>query len=85
MQIIAAGPAHPAIIAEGAALRECAPRAARRCCCIRSNPQRHCVGEWLSLVEHLVRDQGVGGSNPLSPTNTFNGLQPLIDPARNQL
>ncbi len=26
-------------------------------------------GEWLSLVEHLVRDQGVGGSNPLSPTN----------------
>jgi hypothetical protein len=33
------------------------------------------VGEWLSLVEHLVRDQGVGGSNPLSPTNIFNGLQ----------
>jgi hypothetical protein len=32
---------------------------------------KHCaatVGEWLSLVEHLVRDQGVGGSNPLSPT-----------------
>src|SRR5437899_2042369 len=34
------------------------------------------VGEWLSLVEHLVRDQGVGGSNPLSPTNTSNSLQP---------
>ena len=34
------------------------------------NPQ--CVGEWLSLVEHLVRDQGVGGSNPLSPTNFFH-------------
>src|SRR5258706_10258413 len=33
------------------------------------------VGEWLSLVEHLVRDQGVGGSNPLSPTNLFKGLQ----------
>ena len=32
------------------------------------------VGEWLSLVEHLVRDQGVGGSNPLSPTNIFNNL-----------
>ena|SRR5271157_1143651 len=32
------------------------------------------VGEWLSLVEHLVRDQGVGGSNPLSPTNYFNNL-----------
>jgi hypothetical protein len=30
---------------------------------------RRLVGEWLSLVEHLVRDQGVGGSNPLSPTN----------------
>ena len=37
---------------------------------------RHVVGEWLSLVEHLVRDQGVGGSNPLSPTN-FS----LADPA----
>ncbi len=32
------------------------------------------VGEWLSLVEHLVRDQGVGGSNPLSPTNLFKYL-----------
>ena len=32
------------------------------------------VGEWLSLVEHLVRDQGVGGSNPLSPTIIFNNL-----------
>ena len=32
-------------------------------------------GEWLSLVEHLVRDQGVGGSNPLSPTNRINHLQ----------
>ena len=31
-------------------------------------------GEWLSLVEHLVRDQGVGGSNPLSPTIIFNNL-----------
>jgi hypothetical protein len=33
---------------------------------------RSAVGEWLSLVEHLVRDQGVGGSNPLSPTNLLN-------------
>ena len=32
------------------------------------------VGEWLSLVEHLVRDQGVGGSNPLSPTNSLQRL-----------
>ena len=35
------------------------------------------VGEWLSLVEHLVRDQGVGGSNPLSPTNFFKQMQVL--------
>src|SRR5688500_5290206 len=26
------------------------------------------VGAWLSLVEHSVRDRGVGGSNPLAPT-----------------
>ena len=26
------------------------------------------VGAWLSLVEHRVRDAGVGGSNPLAPT-----------------
>ena len=37
------------------------------------------VGEWLSLVEHLVRDQGVGGSNPLSPTNIFNNLRLVFD------
>ena len=35
------------------------------------------VGEWLSLVEHLVRDQGVGGSNPLSPTIRINHLQAI--------
>ena len=35
------------------------------------------VGEWLSLVEHLVRDQGVGGSNPLSPTNKSNKISQL--------
>ena len=34
-------------------------------------PASSYVGEWLSLVEHLVRDQGVGGSNPLSPTIYF--------------
>src|SRR5580658_5676364 len=32
------------------------------------------IGFWLSLVEHLVRDQGVGGSNPLSPTNLSRNL-----------
>lgn len=25
-------------------------------------------GAWLSLAERLVRDQEVGGSNPLAPT-----------------
>src|SRR5262249_14981230 len=26
------------------------------------------IGVWLSLVEHLVRDDGVAGSNPATPT-----------------
>jgi hypothetical protein len=26
---------------------------------------------------NVVRDQGVGGSNPLSPTNVFNSLQSI--------
>src|ERR1700757_2794413 len=26
------------------------------------------IGAWLSLVEHLVRDEGVAGSNPAAPT-----------------
>jgi hypothetical protein len=26
---------------------------------------------WLSLVEHRVRDAGVAGSNPATPTNSF--------------
>ena len=30
---------------------------------------------WLSLVEHLVRDQGVAGSNPVIPTMNFKGLR----------
>ena len=38
---------------------------------LRHPPWMARVGEWLSLVEHLVRDQGVGGSNPLSPTIYF--------------
>ena len=41
------------------------------------------VGEWLSLVEHLVRDQGVGGSNPLSPTILsilFSSISQLFTP-----
>jgi hypothetical protein len=40
-------------------------------------------GEWLSLVEHLVRDQGVGGSNPLSPTNYFQADAAFFKIAKN--
>ena len=32
------------------------------------NDRMDSIGEWLSLVEHSVRDAGVGGSNPLFPT-----------------
>src|ERR1700719_3941025 len=32
-------------------------------------PPTRDVGVWLSLVEHLVRDEGVAGSNPATPTN----------------
>ena len=32
----------------------------------------HNIGKWLNLVEHLVWDQGVAGSNPVSPTIMFN-------------
>jgi hypothetical protein len=32
------------------------------------------IGKWLSLVEHSVRDAGVGGSNPLFPTNKIKRL-----------
>jgi hypothetical protein len=30
--------------------------------------RREKLREWRSLLEHLVEDQGVGGSNRLSPT-----------------
>jgi hypothetical protein len=32
---------------------------------------RQDIGVWLSLVEHLVRDEGVAGSNPATPTNNI--------------
>lgn len=32
-----------------------------------------CIGMWLSLVEHYVRDVGAAGSNPVIPTK--NGKQ----------
>ena len=30
------------------------------------------TGAWLSLVERLVRDQEVAGSNPVAPTDSLN-------------
>ena len=33
------------------------------------------VGVWLSLVEHRVRDAGVAGSNPATPTISIFALQ----------
>jgi hypothetical protein len=33
------------------------------------------IGVWLSLVEHLVRDEGVVGSNPITPTNPISALK----------
>ena len=35
------------------------------------------VGVWLSLVEHLVRDEGVAGSNPATPTSPYSPDIPL--------
>ena len=35
-----------------------------------------CVGVWLSLVEYSVRDRGVAGSNPVTPT-TYSFLPPF--------
>jgi hypothetical protein len=32
------------------------------------------VGTWRRLVAHLNGVQGVGGSNPLVPTNDLKGL-----------
>jgi hypothetical protein len=43
---------------------------------IRSAAKIPNIGVWLSLVEHLVRDEGVAGSNPATPT---------INPPNNQV
>ena len=36
-----------------------------------SNPFERTIGKWLNLVEHLVWDQGVAGSNPVFPTSYY--------------
>ena len=45
-------------------------------CVLKNDNIYHVVdGAWLSLVEHLVWDQGVAGSNPAAPTIIFFVLQ----------
>ena len=36
-------------------------------------PKRRVIGEWRSLVAHLLWEQRVAGSNPVSPTTFFDG------------
>ena len=38
------------------------------CHCRSATAKGNGVGEWRRLVAHLVWDQGVAGSNPVSPT-----------------
>ena len=33
-----------------------------------------CLGMWLSLVERLVRNEEVAGSNPVIPTTVCRGV-----------
>ncbi|GEM_PF-2023036 len=42
---------------------------------VHGSKMRPAFGDWRSLVAHFVRDEGVGGSNPLSPTK-FRKTQP---------
>ena len=39
------------------------------------------IGMWLSLVERVVRDDEVGGSNPLIPTNLLLITAPGVSDA----
>ena len=41
---------------------------------VRLSPAPGLTGAWRSLVAHLTGGQGVGGSNPLAPTNDYNDL-----------
>jgi hypothetical protein len=40
------------------------------------------VGEWRRLVAHLVWDQGVAGSNPVSPTIFVMKMRHLLIPVK---
>jgi len=50
------------------------PDAAQFCFCRR-----------FQKMENLVRDQGVGGSNPLAPIFGFSKIQPVSECLRNGL
>jgi hypothetical protein len=39
---------------------------------------RRSYGEWRSLVAHLLWEQRVAGSNPVSPTNIFKGVATIV-------
>ena len=57
--------------APGNGVRRSAPGAVLRPGVPEGSPRLQChpaAGAWLSLAEHLVRDQGVAGSNPAAPT-----------------
>src|SRR4029077_6024517 len=45
------------------------------------------LGVWRSPVAHLLWEQGVGGSNPLTPTNLFPHLRntPVAGPTRSDV
>jgi hypothetical protein len=42
---------------------------------------RRLVSDWRAKPGNLVRDQGVGGSNPFSPTISFQSLTAFQDPS----
>lgn len=43
---------------------------------------RHLIGKWLSLVERLVWDQDVAGSNPVFPTTCRCSLVVKLQPSK---
>ena len=44
----------------------------------RYNPASYDIGVWRSPVAHLVRDEGVAGSNPATPTIGNTRIYPGI-------
>jgi hypothetical protein len=82
------------VFLDGAVPRWCCPRwcCPRWCCprwCLQPDggkairPPANDVGVWLSLVEHLVRDEGVAGSNPATPTRKLLKNRAFLSRDRN--